>query len=147
MIGKESVEASPKEINNYLVNYEETVDNLIFLDKEQQEALLKLNGDNPKIRNFAFKGPFGSGKTTLAIKCCNKLIDKYLSQGEEKIFVYAIANNEYMEEMILTSFLKDNIIPCDGRVFLKCARFSEIKNELNMRSCVNTPTYKAELQK
>ena len=92
MIGAEFEEFPQKAINNFVVNYEETVDTLIFLNEKQQSILRTLD-ENMEIKNFALKGPSGSGKTILGIKIVNKLIERYLLQGNERIFVYALAYN------------------------------------------------------
>jgi len=56
IVGIESVNFSPKAINNYVVMYEATVDTLIFLD-EKQQSILRVLDENAEIKNFALKGP------------------------------------------------------------------------------------------
>lgn len=125
MIGNESYK-NDFNVNKYFINYQETVDNLILFDEYQQKAL---NNFDEK-RNFAFYGPFGSGKTSVAIKCCNKLIKKY-SKDEQKtnIFVYAIVFDS-TKEMKLINTLRENIHKKDN-VTLRCETFSNLLSETN----------------
>ena len=62
LIGNESNEFPPKQLNSYFLNYLETVDNLIFLDPMQQNVLKTLDED-PRKKNFSFTGLSGTGKT------------------------------------------------------------------------------------
>ena len=75
MIGNESFKEDFN-VNKYFINYQETVDNLILFDENQQNILENFD-KNPEKGNRAFYGPFGSGKTSVAIKCCNKLLERY----------------------------------------------------------------------
>ena len=56
MIGHEK-NADFEAINKYIINYESTVDTLLFLDEDQQSLLGVLDEDPPKWNNFALKGP------------------------------------------------------------------------------------------
>ena len=111
MIGKETDEFSIKEMNNYVLGFEEKVGSLILLDKDQKSFLDKID-ENANMKNFALKGPSGSGKTIIAMKCCNKLIDKYVKTSINKIFVYALvfnkfaSNRSYSDSMVLIQELK-----------------------------------------
>ena len=133
LIGKESDEWSLKARNKYFIDYQETVDRLIFLDDIQQSALEKVvsNDNSAKVKNFAFKGPPGCGKTTLAIKTCNHLIENYLDKGVSKMYVYAVVFDPKpgTENMMLLQTFKDNIMQSDNKVKLKCMTLSEMVKE------------------
>ena len=98
-------------MNNYVLGFEEKVGSLILLDKDQKSFLDKID-ENANMKNFALKGPSGSGKTIIAMKCCNKLIDKYVKTSINKIFVYALvfnkfaSNRSYSDSMVLIQELK-----------------------------------------
>ena len=136
MIGKESEECPQKEKNKFMMKYEDTVDNLIFLDDEQQKPLNKLDEEDFPCKNFCFQGPSGSGKTIVAIKCCNKLIEKYLKKGSERINVYAIANDDNRCNMQLTDVFEKNIYRHE-KVCLKCSMLSEILEDSGIEKANN----------
>ena len=83
---------------------------------------------NPKKRNYAFYGPFGSGKTSVAIKCCNKLIQKYSKdEGVTHIYVYAIVFDVTTAIKFIKTF-KENIHHTE-KVTVRCETFSTLLTE------------------
>ena len=137
MIGAEFEEFPQKAVNNFVVNYEETVDTLIFLDEKQQSILRTLD-KNKEIKNFALQGSSGSGKTIIAIKIVNKLIERYLGLGHEKIFVYALAYHckkhiGKINEMKLTTYFRNNINKQNSeKTICSYKMISEILEEVNI---------------
>ena len=132
LIGNETNEFPPKQLNSYFLSYVKTVDNLIFLDHIQQNVLKTLDED-PSKKNFSFTGPPGTGKTIVAIKCCNKLIQKYLDcETVEKVYVYAIVFNE-TENMELIKTFQRNIHDRSMKITVNCMTLSDLKKEANCK--------------
>ena len=127
MIGLESVEFPYKELNKYFINYLDKIDSIILFDKDQQNVLETIDQSSDSA-NFAFCGPSGSGKTLVAIKCCNKLIERYLRLADtDAIFVYPIVF-DLSKEMKLVKTFQENIL-CDPRVQVTCMNFTDLKKD------------------
>ena len=105
--------------------HNETIDSLILLDEEQIKVLETIDVD-PKIKNFAFSGPHGSGKTIIAIQCCNKLIQKYSNDDTvDKIFVYVIICNEKKSEASMLLKIFQTHFPRNSKLVVNCFTFSD----------------------
>ena len=141
MIGGEVSDESSEAINQYMINFEDTVDTLIFLD-ENQQSLLRTLDDNPEVKNFALKGPSGCGKTIISIKIVNKLIDKYLCQMvDSKVFVYAITFDTSEKDMKLLKYFEQNIIKQDEeKVFCSFGTFSQILSDMSISRVDENPS-------
>ena len=136
LIGGESEEFPVKEINKYIMNYEKVVECFICMDEHQQNFLNTFN-KNTRIRNLALKGPFGSGKTTIAIRCCNMLIDEYLNQGIKRVFVYAITlDKDFYNDVRMNlsqTFEEDISQNDDDRIIRIVKTFTQMKKDLKLR--------------
>ena len=150
LIGKESEEFPPKAINNFVVNFEETVDTLIFLD-EKQMSILRTLDENKETKNFGLKGPSGSGKTIIGIKIVNKLIDRYFDDGYKKVFVYAVIFDAYYNsrdtgEMHLTTFIEKNIINQNlENIVCTYKKYSEILKAMNIKRNFGNTSHEIQL--
>jgi len=128
-------------INKFIINYESTVDTLLFLDEDQQSLLGALDEDPPKWNNFALRGPSGSGKTIISIKIVNKLIDRYLMKGEEKVFVYATSFGYHGDDMKLIRYFRNNIIKQDEEKIVSSVKsFSKILSDFNIEKEYANPS-------
>ena len=141
MIGGDDSDDSSEAINKYMINFEDTVDTLIFLD-EHQQSLLRTLDENPEVKNFALKGPSGCGKTIISIKIVNKLIDKYLSQKvDNNVFVYAIVHDTSESDIKLLKYFEENIIKQDKeKVFCSFLTFSQILFDMNIERGDENPS-------
>ena len=135
MIGHESDENSYKSSNKYFINYQETVDNLIMFDEDQKHVLETLE-ENPKVKNFSFSGPPGSGKTIVAMKLCKNFIQKYSSDEKvEKIFVYAVVFDVSKDMQLLKTF--QETFYDSTKVTVKCMKFTDLKEKVKSKTDVS----------
>ena len=109
---------------SHSVWHNETIDSIILLDEEQLKVLETIDKD-PKIKNFAFSGPHGSGKTIVAVQCCNKMMQKYLNdETVDKIFVYVIVFNEKKSEASMLFKIFQAHFPRNSKLVVNCSTFS-----------------------
>ena len=78
LIGNESNEFPPKQINSYFLNYLETVDNLIFLDPTQTNVLkiLSVSGSEKFFNSMRTEINLG-GPRIIVIVCIIYCLSKY----------------------------------------------------------------------
>ena len=90
---------------------------------------------NSTIKHLAIKGPSGSGKTIIGLKCANKLVKRYLSQGAPTVFIYVVVyDNVFCEtRKELTSVLEKNIKKDEERVISKFGTLSQICELMNVK--------------
>ena len=115
------------------------MDNIIFLDKDQQSVLSSMDR-NSTIKHLAIKGPPGSGKTIIGLKCANRLVKRYLSQGAPQIFIYGIAYNNYFfgaRTKELISVFEKNIKKDNERVNSNFGTLSQICELMNVKRSLN----------
>ena len=73
-----------------MIKYERNIERqLIMLDEEQTEVLRYLEA-HPQMKNFAFAGGYGTGKTVMSLLAIQRLIERYKRQNVAKIFLYMV---------------------------------------------------------
>ena len=90
----ENRNVSNKCIHDFMIRYEGNLEKqLILLDEDQRMMLQKVE-NNANLKNFAFAGPYGSGKTIMALSVVKRLLDRYKNMGVEKVFVFLLSCTE-----------------------------------------------------
>ena len=125
-----------KELQNFVIKFENGMENLIVFDDDQSESV-GVAEKNPKITNFIFRGAPGTGKTLLAIRTIQDLLKRHHTLGRKKIYIYALAArgmNQGKTSKLLTVFQENITIPkyletenIDIKIF--CGDFVELCKE------------------
>ena len=92
LIGRGNRSINSKVQTNWMIDYEENVEEQLIMLNEEQRGILQNLFLYPSVKNFSFAGGSGTGKTILALNCTNILVKRYVEDGEgiENIFVYAV---------------------------------------------------------
>ena len=120
-----------------MIKYERNIEKqLIVLDEEQTKILNYLEA-YPQIKNFAFAGGHGTGKTLMSLLVIQRLIERYKRQNVEEIYLYMVTHQEEPWESNQTLGIYDewkNTLQVDNYAGVKCttAVLNNLFEEFNL---------------
>ena len=69
-----------------MIKYQENIEKQLILFNDDQRKIVKKLAESNKIKSFCFSGGAGTGKTLMAVKCCNELLERY-KNNEVEVYV------------------------------------------------------------
>lgn len=66
-----------KQSSEWMIKYQDNIEQSLIIFNQQQKKIVEKLEKYSNVKNFCFSGGSGTGKTLMAIKCCNKLLERY----------------------------------------------------------------------
>ena len=63
--------------HDWMIKYQDSIEKQLIIFNQHQRKIVSKLSDSNRIKNFSFCGGAGTGKTLMAIKCCNSLLERY----------------------------------------------------------------------
>jgi len=100
--------------HDWMIKYQDKVEKQLILFNDDQRKIMKNLSENDKIKNFQFCGGAGTGKTLMAVKCCNELLERYKKLGITDVHIYVttmLAYSAYADGSVIPvrQFMSENI--------------------------------------
>ena len=97
-----------QESHDWMIKYQDNIEKQLIIFNEDQRKIMKKLADSDKIKNFIFSGGPGTGKTMMAVKCCNELLERYMRLGITEVHVYVTTIIAWADAPVL-QFMSENI--------------------------------------